>query len=229
MPTLAAREAALSDGPGPEGGRHEQGASRVPRVLLLNRMLLTFHGLPTTVPKPASPRPGPHRVSIRRPTWMAAGGLRSYTPPMDVARLDVPGLPGLLRYLEGQPDVAAAWVFGSRARGDHRPDSDIDVAILAARGWDQRPDSLARLVAFRVEVPEAMGLSDDQVDAVVAQEMKPLVAFALVRDGVLIYDRDPVLRVEWQIRAFHRGMDARRMSRMSWEARVARVREGRPA
>lgn len=148
---------------------------------------------------------------------------------MDVAHLDVPGLPGLLRYLEAQPDVAAAWVFGSRARGDHRPDSDVDVAILAARGWEERPDSLERLVAFRVEVPETMGLSDHQVDAVVAQEMKPLAAFALVRDGVPIYDRDPVYRVEWQIRAFHLGMDARRMARMSWEARVARVREGRPA
>ena len=41
--------------------------------------------------------------------------------------------------------LQAAWVFGSRARGDHRPDSDVDVALLLPRFWRQaRPTWCAR-------------------------------------------------------------------------------------
>ena len=35
-----------------------------------------------------------------------------------------------LDLLVGRYDVAEAIVFGSRARGTHRPDSDLDVAVL---------------------------------------------------------------------------------------------------
>ena len=42
-----------------------------------------------------------------------------------------------LDLLVGRYDVAEAIVFGSRARGTHRPDSDLDVAVLL-RGEPQR-------------------------------------------------------------------------------------------
>ena len=35
-----------------------------------------------------------------------------------------------LRKLEGSYDVERAILFGSRARGDHRPDSDLDLAVV---------------------------------------------------------------------------------------------------
>jgi predicted nucleotidyltransferase len=35
-----------------------------------------------------------------------------------------------LQKLRGTYDVAEAIMFGSRARGDHRPDSDLDLAIV---------------------------------------------------------------------------------------------------
>ena len=36
----------------------------------------------------------------------------------------------LVAYLAAQPDVLAAYLFGSYARGDARPDSDVDLAVL---------------------------------------------------------------------------------------------------
>ena len=41
-----------------------------------------------------------------------------------------------LRRLEGSYDVERAILFGSRARGDHQPDSDLDLAVVlrGARG-----------------------------------------------------------------------------------------------
>ena len=42
-----------------------------------------------------------------------------------------------LALIAGRYDMAGAIVFGSRARGTHRPDSDADVAVLL-RGEHQR-------------------------------------------------------------------------------------------
>ena len=35
----------------------------------------------------------------------------------------------IARWLDDAPGVPAAYLFGSRVRGDHRPDSDIDLRI----------------------------------------------------------------------------------------------------
>jgi predicted nucleotidyltransferase len=42
-----------------------------------------------------------------------------------------------LAMIAGRYDMAEAIVYGSRARGTHRPDSDVDVAVLL-RGEHQR-------------------------------------------------------------------------------------------
>jgi len=38
----------------------------------------------------------------------------------------------LTALLQAEPDVEAAWLVGSQARGEARPDSDVDVAVLFA-------------------------------------------------------------------------------------------------
>jgi predicted nucleotidyltransferase len=35
-----------------------------------------------------------------------------------------------MKWLEGKYPVREAILFGSRARGDHRPDSDADIAVI---------------------------------------------------------------------------------------------------
>jgi predicted nucleotidyltransferase len=55
-----------------------------------------------------------------------------------VTRIDEPGVPvivgehereALTRYFEAQPDVVAGYLFGSQARGQGGPLSDVDVAV----------------------------------------------------------------------------------------------------
>ena len=36
----------------------------------------------------------------------------------------------IIKYFQEKPEVAAAYLYGSYARGDARPDSDIDLAVL---------------------------------------------------------------------------------------------------
>ncbi len=53
------------------------------------------------------------------------------------------------------PDVHAAYLFGSRARGDYSPRSDIDIAIDAP---NMSPARFARLRSEIDELPIAFGL-----------------------------------------------------------------------
>ncbi len=48
----------------------------------------------------------------------------------------------LKEYLDHLPDIAAAYLFGSYAEGKMSKDSDIDIAILLARGKKESSDKL---------------------------------------------------------------------------------------
>jgi uncharacterized protein len=75
-----------------------------------------------------------------------------------------------------------ALVFGSRARGDERPDSDLDVAAW----WPGSPPS-----PWEVDLP-------DGVDLVVLGGRIPLeLAGRIALEGLVLFEDDPAARVRW--------------------------------
>lgn len=100
-------------------------------------------------------------------------------------------------------DLAAAWLFGSTARGTARPDSDVDVAVLPAaegppRTLDELPadleDRLGRELGRRVQVVDLRSAPADLIHRV-------------LRDGVLLLDRDPPRRVRFEVASRNRYFD----------------------
>ncbi len=96
---------------------------------------------------------------------------------------------------EAEPPVAAAWLFGSRARGEDREDSDVDVAVLllapAGRTLEALPGDLqARLTA-------AAGA---EVDLVVVDHAPVDLVHRVLRDGVVLIDRAPSARIAFEVR-----------------------------
>ena len=92
--------------------------------------------------------------------------------PDDIAhRLD----PVLRRY----PAVAAAFLFGSRAEGTPRADSDLDLALVGPRERlaEQKLDLLADLAASGLE----------RVDLVLLDGADPALRFEAVRPNCLVY------------------------------------------
>ena len=78
-------------------------------------------------------------------------------------------------------DVVAAWLFGSFARGDARADSDVDVAVL-----------FRRTPAATLDAPP-LRLAD--------------LRARVLRDGVLLVDRDPSLRIRFEVRTRNEWFD----------------------
>lgn len=94
-----------------------------------------------------------------------------------------PIIGGLRRLLRTEPNVGLAVLFGSSARGDDRPDSDIDV-LVSLRDGD--PLSLAALT-LRLEPT-----LDRPVQLVMleAAEASPSLLADILEEGRVLVDRD---------------------------------------
>lgn len=103
----------------------------------------------------------------------------------------------LVAYLAAQPDVVAAYVFGSVAQGRARPQSDVDIAVLLAADLDEEA-RFDRRLRMGWEVERIIGR---QTDLVVLNDAPPLLQHQVLKHGRLIFERDRAARVEFEVRA----------------------------
>ena len=88
-----------------------------------------------------------------------------------------------------QPGLRRLWIYGSRALGTHRPDSDLDVAFEIGRLEDQAAIEEFHdrtLPAWRTELSRLSGLSA-HLEASVGDASN--VARYVAGSGVLVYER----------------------------------------
>jgi predicted nucleotidyltransferase len=94
----------------------------------------------------------------------------------------------LLPFFAQEPSVAAAYLFGSRARATSRLDSDVDIAVIL-------PANLTVEEAFWEQV-RLLGLLEAElhpldVDVVDLVRVPPLLAHEIIRCHVLLCEHDP--------------------------------------
>lgn len=77
--------------------------------------------------------------------------------------------------------VAHAALFGSRARGDHRPDSDIDIMI------ELEPDAPIGLWEYVGLKDYIAGFFDGAVDVVSREGLKPYVRPSATADATYVF------------------------------------------
>lgn len=92
-------------------------------------------------------------------------------------------------------EVVFAYLFGSHARGDPRPTSDVDVAV-------RHPTAEAASVDVRVglaaDLAAATGLA--RVEVVVLDERRLPLLCRVLRERVVVYSADEVARVRFESR-----------------------------
>jgi predicted nucleotidyltransferase len=90
----------------------------------------------------------------------------------------------------------AAYLFGSEARGTAGPGSDVDLAIL----FESTPASslAAQPYALEDDLGGALGRS---VQVVVLNTAPPDLVHRVLRDGILVLDRDRAARIRFEVQA----------------------------
>jgi predicted nucleotidyltransferase len=121
----------------------------------------------------------------------------------------LPGVDEALRQvLLADGRIAYALRFGSTARGEATPLSDVDVAVGLRSGTALDAHALGALTSA---LEQAAGRP---VDLIVLDEAPPPLAYRVFRDGQLLVEVDRRARVERQVRAILEYLDFEPVERL---------------
>ncbi|MBI4615848.1 MAG: nucleotidyltransferase domain-containing protein [Planctomycetes bacterium] len=103
------------------------------------------------------------------------------------------------------PSIAVAYTFGSRARGEARPDSDLDVGVVFRR---PRPDRERRFWET-LELAGELGpiVEAPAIDVVDLEAQGPIFCHRALVDGKILYEGDPDRRVDFESDACALALD----------------------
>jgi hypothetical protein len=119
--------------------------------------------------------------------------------------------------------VRLAYLFGSRAAGAVHAESDIDIAVLLDDSLS--PDErFSKRLSFTGDLSQVF--NDDQVDVVVLKDASPLLAYEVLRGGILLYCSDEEERIGFQVRTLLIYEDTAPLRDLLAEAMTARVQAG---
>ena len=120
----------------------------------------------------------------------------------------------LAEALESWPGLRLAVLFGSAARGESGPESDLDVGVL----FDPGPD---RAAALEVALARA---ASRRVDLVRLETAPPLLRFEIARDGRVLLERSPHAWADFRARAMTDWWDWAPTARFLQAAAASRLR-----
>ena len=99
-------------------------------------------------------------------------------------------------------EIIAAYLFGSMARGRSVARSDVDVAVLYAATPPATLEGLPLDLASRIE-----HLVKRPVQVIVLNTAPADLVHRVLRDGVLLLDRNPSTRIRFEVRARNEFFD----------------------
>ncbi len=115
---------------------------------------------------------------------------------------DLDTLIGRIRaFAEQHPDIAAVYLFGSRATGKNRPNSDADISLLMKRYVDG-----FKRIEWETLLSNLLGCD---VDLCIFAQSNPLLQHQILKYGKLVYEKDRIERVRQEVFARHEYLDSK--------------------
>jgi predicted nucleotidyltransferase len=108
-------------------------------------------------------------------------------------------------------DVMFVVMFGSRTKGVARPDSDMDMGVwlrTAPISAERELDLIRALV---------LATHEGNLDVIVLNHADPLLGYHVVRDGVLLYERESGIFDRYRLWAWKRYLDTEKFRRLESE------------
>lgn len=100
--------------------------------------------------------------------------------------------------------VVFAFLFGSAARGELAPLSDIDIAVYLSK--ENSRDFFDLKLSLHADICRALRRND--VDIVVLNTAVNLMLLEdIIRNGTVLYDRDMGVREAYEVRTLHQAID----------------------
>ena len=118
--------------------------------------------------------------------------------------------------------IQLAYLYGSAARGERIPLSDVDIALLAIRVLSPQ-ERLRLMLDVSLEVEERCDLRE--ADVRVINDAPLLFQGRVVTEGILLYSRDEAERVRYETMTRMRYFDYLPIHQRLRDAFLANVRE----
>lgn len=122
------------------------------------------------------------------------------------------------------PEIAALYLFGSRAGAHPGPRSDVDMAVVLQEGLDDTTRWRKRL-ALAADACQRLGT--DAVDLVVLEDTPSVLGHRVLAQGVLLSERDPRRRTCVAERILRQYLDEAYLRHVLDAGLAMRLREGR--
>lgn len=128
---------------------------------------------------------------------------------------------GIAGYLAEQPNVIAAYLFGSVARGQATHFSDVDIAVLLAPNLDAEKrvaQQLALMIALEA-------FSSHEIQVTILNRAPPRLAYQVIQEGVLLCEQDKAARVAFEVRTMKVYFDLKPKLEFHQQRLIQRIQE----
>lgn len=104
-------------------------------------------------------------------------------------------------------DIAAVYLFGSVARGEAKPTSDIDLGLVFRERGVSARERHRLLGDLACQIARVLG--HERIDLVVLEPQGPIFCHQVLLEGSLLYEGDPARRVDFESETLVRAFDFR--------------------
>lgn len=120
-------------------------------------------------------------------------------------------------------EVAVAYLFGSRARGDSGKESDFDFAILLSESFRDSYD-FVRLLG---ELANTLNVKDDKINLVILNDADLELAYKVISEGSVIFERNPEKRVDFEVETLKLHLDFKPLSDQMFRSLIRKYTHGK--